>query len=157
MLYYANSEVDVKNIKKRFFYIFSEKNKSKISIHKLNFYKNFTFIECLKVFPLSVYHGDLPILGFRIEDFAYITDASNIPFQTIQQLKGLKILVLNVLREIPKHPSHFTLSESLKEIQKISPKKAYLTHISHMLGFHKEIETQLPNNVYLAYDGLIIQ
>ncbi|ACY40601.1 metallo-beta-lactamase domain protein [Blattabacterium sp. (Blattella germanica) str. Bge] len=151
----------LENIKKRFFYIFSENKKSntytsKISVHELDHYKDFFFVEYFKVFPLSIWHGSLPILGFRIENFAYITDASDIPFKTIQRLKGLDVLILNVLRKVPKHPSHFTLSESLNVIQKICPKKTYLTHISHMIGFHKEIETQLPKNVYLAYDGLIV-
>ncbi|WP_185853369.1 MBL fold metallo-hydrolase [Blattabacterium cuenoti] len=149
----------LENLKKRFFYFFSKNHKSntsKISIHELDSYKDFFFVEYFKIFPLSIWHGDLPILGFRIENFAYITDASSIPLQTIQQLKGLEILVLNVLRKAPKHSSQFTLSKSLNAIQKIRPKKTYLTHISHMLGFHEEIDTQLPKNVYLAYDGLII-
>ncbi|WP_185849832.1 MBL fold metallo-hydrolase [Blattabacterium cuenoti] len=149
----------LESLKKRFSYIFSENKKlntSKISIHELDDYTDFFVVEYSKVFPLFIWHGTLPILGFRIENFAYITDASRIPFHTIQQLKGLDILVLNVLRKIPKHPSHFTLSDSLKMIQEINPKRTYLTHISHLLGFHEEVQTQLPKNVYLAYDGLII-
>ncbi|WP_185866049.1 MBL fold metallo-hydrolase [Blattabacterium cuenoti] len=149
----------LEDLKKRFFYFFSENQKSnisKISMHELDTYKDFFIVEDFKVFPLSIWHGDLSILGFRIENFAYITDASSIPLQTIQQLKELDILVLNVLRKTPKDPSHFTLSKSLDVIQKIRPKKTYLTHISHMIGFHEKIETQLPKNVYLAYDGLII-
>ncbi|WP_185859351.1 MBL fold metallo-hydrolase [Blattabacterium cuenoti] len=149
----------LENLKKRFFYIFSENHKSntsRISIHELDSYKDFFIVEDFKVFPLSIWHGDLPILGFRIENFAYITDASSIPLQTIQQLKELDILVLNFLRKAPKYPYHFTLYKSLNAIQKIRPKKTYLTHISHMIGFHEEIETRLPEDVYLAYDGLII-
>ncbi|WP_185866623.1 MBL fold metallo-hydrolase [Blattabacterium cuenoti] len=149
----------LESVKKRFYYIFSENRKSntsKISIHELDRYTNFFFVESFKVFPLSIWHGPLPILGFRIENFAYITDASRIPFHTIQKLKGLDILVLNVLRKVPKHPSHFTLSDSLKMIQEINPKRTYLTHISHLLGFHEEVQIQLPKNVYLAYDELII-
>ncbi|WP_185878477.1 MBL fold metallo-hydrolase [Blattabacterium cuenoti] len=149
----------LESLKKRFYYIFSENKKSntsKISIHELDNYTDFFVVEYFKVFPLSIWHGLLPILGFRIENFAYITDASRIPFHTMQQLKGLDILVLNVLRKVQKHSSHFTLSDSLKMIQEINPKKTYLTHISHLLGFHEEVQSQLPKNVYLAYDGLII-
>ncbi|WP_185876866.1 MBL fold metallo-hydrolase [Blattabacterium cuenoti] len=149
----------IKNIKERFFYIFLNNYKSiasKISFHELDNYKKICFMEHLKIIPLFIWHGILPILGFRIENFAYITDASDIPIQTIQQLKGLDILVLNVLRKFPKHTSRITILESLKMIQKISPKKAYLTHVGHILGFHEEIEKNFPKNIYLAYDGLII-
>ncbi|WP_341656321.1 MBL fold metallo-hydrolase [Blattabacterium cuenoti] len=149
----------IESLKTRFFYIFSKNNKSniyQISVHELDNYKKFLFVENLKIYPLSIWHGHLPILGFRIENFAYITDASSIPIQTIQQLKGVNILVLNVLRKIVKNSFPFMLSETLNIIQKICPKKTYLTHISHTFGFHEEIETQLPKNVYLAYDRLII-
>ncbi|WP_185863284.1 MBL fold metallo-hydrolase [Blattabacterium cuenoti] len=153
----------IDNLKKRFFYIFSENKKSNVSrifSHELDDYKDFFLVENSKIFPLSIWHGDLPILGFRIGNFAYITDASTIPIQTIQQLKGINVLVLNVLRnvlkKVEKNPFPFMLSDTLNIIQKISPKKTYLTHISHTFGFHEEIETQLPNNVYLAYDELII-
>lgn len=149
----------LESLKKRFYYIFSENKKSntsKISIHELDNYTDFFVVGSSKVFPLYIWHGTLPILGFRIENFAYITDASHIPFHTIQQLKGLDILVLNVLRDAQKHPSPFTLSDSLNMIQKINPKRTYLTHISHLLGFHDKVQSGLPKNVYLAYDGLII-
>lgn len=149
----------IENLKKRFFYIFSKNKKSNVSIisvHELDDYENFFFVENFKIFPLSIWHGHLPILGFRIENFAYITDASSIPIQTIQKLKGITILVLNVLRKVSKNSFPFMLSETLNIIQKIRPKKTYLTHISHTFGFHEEIENQLPKNVYLAYDRLII-
>ncbi|BAM99343.1 MBL fold metallo-hydrolase [Blattabacterium cuenoti] len=149
----------IENLKKRFFYIFLKNKKSNISnisVHELDNFQKFFFVENFKIFPLSIWHGHLPILGFRIENFAYITDASSIPIQTIQQLKGINILVLNVLRKIVKNSFPFMLSETLNIIQKIRPKQTYLTHISHTFGFHEEIETQLPKNVYLAYDRLII-
>ncbi|WP_185856782.1 MBL fold metallo-hydrolase [Blattabacterium cuenoti] len=149
----------IENIKKRFFYLFLQNktsNISNISVHELDNYKKFFFVENFKIFPLSICHGHLPILGFRIENFAYITDASSIPIQTIQQLKGINILVLNVLRKIVKNSFPFMLSETFNIIQKIRPQKTYLTHISHTFGFHEEIESQLPKNVYLAYDRLII-
>ncbi|WP_185867175.1 MBL fold metallo-hydrolase [Blattabacterium cuenoti] len=149
----------IENLKKRFFYIFSKNKKSnvsKISVYELDDYKNFFIVENYKIFPLLTWHGQLPILGFRIENFAYITDASHIPFQTIQRLKGINILVLNILRKEMKHSFPFMLSETLKITQQICPQKTYLTHISHTFGFHEEIEKQLPKDVYLAYDKLII-
>ncbi|WP_185852183.1 MBL fold metallo-hydrolase [Blattabacterium cuenoti] len=149
----------IENLKKRFFYIFSENKKSnvsKVSVHELDNYTKFFFVENYKIFPLSIWHGHLPILGFRIENFAYITDASSVPIQTIQELKGINILVLNILRQIEKNTFPFMLSETLNIIQKIRPLKTYLTHISHTFGFHEEIEKKLPKNVYLAYDRLII-
>ncbi|WP_185873875.1 MBL fold metallo-hydrolase [Blattabacterium cuenoti] len=147
----------LENIKQRFYYFFSENKKSnilKLSIHELDQYKDFFFVEYFKIFPLSIWHGILPILGFRIENFAYITDASNIPIHTIQKLKNLDILVLNILRK--KIQKSSILNESLKIVKKINPKKTYFTHISHLLGFHEEIQKKLPKNVDLAYDGLII-
>ncbi|WP_185871680.1 MBL fold metallo-hydrolase [Blattabacterium cuenoti] len=149
----------IENIKKRFFYIFSKNQKlnvSRISVHELDDYKKFFSVENYKIFPLSIWHGYLPILGFRMENFAYITDASNIPIQTVQKLKGINTLVLNILRKVVKNPFSFMLSETLNIIQKIKPKKTYLTHINHTFGFHEEIEKQLPKNVHIAYDGLII-
>ncbi|QIK16410.1 MBL fold metallo-hydrolase [Blattabacterium sp. DPU] len=149
----------IKNIKKRFFYIFSENKKSNISsfsVHELDENAKFFLVENFKIFPLSIWHGPLPILGFRIENFAYITDASSIPSRTIQQLKGVSILVLNILRKVSENNFFFMLSETLNIIQKIKPQKTYLTHISHTFGFHEEIEKLLPKYVCLAYDKLII-
>ncbi|WP_185861305.1 MBL fold metallo-hydrolase [Blattabacterium cuenoti] len=152
----------IENLKKRFFYLFHKDKKSnicRISVHELDDYKKEFFVENSKIFPLFIWHGYLPILGFRVENFAYITDASSIPIYTIQKLKGLTILVLNILRKGRKGTDNsfsIMLYETLKIIQKICPKKAYLTHISHTFGFHEEIEKQLPKNVYLAYDNLII-
>ncbi|BBA16982.1 MBL fold metallo-hydrolase [Blattabacterium cuenoti] len=149
----------IENLKKRFFHLFSKNKKpntSKISVHELDNYNKFFFVENSKIIPLFIWHGDLPILGFRIENFAYITDASSIPIQTIEKLKGINILVLNILRKVVKNSFPFLLSETLNVIQKIRPKKTYLTHISHTFGFHEKIETQLPKNVHLAYDQLII-
>ncbi|AFJ90496.1 MBL fold metallo-hydrolase [Blattabacterium sp. (Blaberus giganteus)] len=149
----------IENLKKRFFYIFSKNKKSNISVitvHELDDCKKFFFVENSKIFPLSIWHDYLPILGFRIENFAYITDASRIPIQTIQKLKGINILVLNVLRKVPKNPFSIILDDTLNIIREICPQKTYLTHISHTFGFHEKIEPQLPKNVYLAYDKLIL-
>ena len=126
----------------------------KLELHKLvNEQIN---VAGLCVQPLPVMHREMPVFGFRIGDFSYITDANFIPDETIEKIKGTRVLVLNALR-IRKHPSHFCLSEALEMIEKIKPEKAYLTHLGHYIGLHEEINKGLPENVELAYDGLQIE
>jgi phosphoribosyl 1,2-cyclic phosphate phosphodiesterase len=98
-------------------------------------------------------HANLPVLGFRTNDFAYITDANFIDPDELKKLKGLKVLVINALRK-KKHVSHFNLEGALEIIQQVKPEKAYLTHISHLMGFHGEVVRELPFNVELAFDKL---
>lgn len=107
----------------------------------------------LPLIPLNVLHYKLPVKGFRIHDFAYITDANFIPKEEKQKLKNLNVLVLNALRK-EKHISHFTLEEALEVIHELKPRKAYITHISHQLGLHAEVSRELPPHVELATDGL---
>lgn len=106
--------------------------------------------------PIEVMHYILPVQGFRIGDFTYITDAKSIADEELQKIRGSKVLVLNALR-IEEHISHFNLQQALDMIELLKPEKAYLTHISHLFGTHKEIENMLPKNVYVAYDGLKIE
>lgn len=113
-------------------------------------------IKELEVIPIEVMHFKLPILAYRIGDFAYITDAKAISLQEKEKLKGVKHLVVNALRK-EEHFSHFSLQEALNLIEEIKPEKAYLTHISHFLGLDEEISKELPSNVQLAYDGLKIR
>ncbi|WP_185872787.1 MBL fold metallo-hydrolase [Blattabacterium cuenoti] len=157
----------ITHIKNRFDYIFKKQNKniitsnrSNLSIYELN--ETPVFIDNIEIIPLYIWHGKLLILGFRIDNFAYITDASSIPITTKSKLKGLDILVLNILRRssyniniIPTNSN--LLYNSLKMIKCINPKKAYITHISHFLGFHEKVQAKLPKNIYLAYDGLEIE
>ncbi len=112
-------------------------------------------IDGVNITPIEVLHYKLPVFGFRIKDFAYITDANFITDKEKEKLKGLKVLVLNAL-QISKHISHFTLSEAIELIEELKPGKAYLTHISHKLGLSREVEPTLPKNFSLAYDGLRI-
>jgi phosphoribosyl 1,2-cyclic phosphate phosphodiesterase len=98
-------------------------------------------------------HYKLPTLAYRIGNFAYITDAKTISDKEVEKLYGLDILVVNALRK-EEHFSHFSLDEALALINKVKPRKAYLTHISHFLGIHEEINAELSQNVELAYDGL---
>lgn len=108
------------------------------------------------VTPIKAMHKDLPILGYRIGDMAYITDANHIEPEELDKLTGVKLLVLNALRKA-KHFSHFSLPEALDVIAKVKPKQAYLTHISHEMGLHAEVERELPEGVRLAYDKLTVE
>jgi phosphoribosyl 1,2-cyclic phosphate phosphodiesterase len=110
-------------------------------------------IDDIPVQPIEVMHYKLPVLGFRFDDFVYITDANFISEAEKEKIKGCHTLVLNALRKEP-HISHFTLQEALELIAEIKPQKAYLTHISHQLGLAATVEAELPPNVHLAYDGL---
>ncbi len=110
----------------------------------------------LRVQPLRALHHRLPVLGFRIGDVAYLTDANYLPDSTKEQLRGCDVIVLNALRQEP-HISHFTLTEAVAVLEELAPRRAYLTHISHQLGRHHEVEAGLPGWVRLAYDGLRVE
>jgi phosphoribosyl 1,2-cyclic phosphate phosphodiesterase len=110
-------------------------------------------IDGLEVIPLRVFHYRLPIYGFRIGVFAYITDANYIPEESKEKLIGVKYLVVNALRR-EKHISHFSLMEAINLIREISPRRAFLTHVSHQMGRYKDVEKELPPEITLAYDGL---
>jgi phosphoribosyl 1,2-cyclic phosphate phosphodiesterase len=106
------------------------------------------------ILPLRLLHGRLPVLGFRVRDMAYCTDVSEIPEETWPLLDGLEVLVLDALREEP-HPTHFSLSEALDVVERLKPRRTYLTHLSH--GFDHEVTNRaLPRGVELAYDGLTL-
>jgi phosphoribosyl 1,2-cyclic phosphate phosphodiesterase len=106
-----------------------------------------------KIEPIRVLHHKLPVLGFRFGEFVYITDANAISDEEKEKIKGCKYLVLNALRK-EKHISHFTLDEAVELISELKPQEAFLTHISHQLGLHNEVENDLPDHIHLAYDGL---
>lgn len=111
------------------------------------------YINGLKIVPIRIMHGKLPILGYRIGDFAYITDAKTIPEEEFDKLEGLKALVINALRH-REHFAHFSLKEALDLIEIIKPEEAYLTHFNHEIGFHADLEKSLPQHVHPCYDGL---
>jgi phosphoribosyl 1,2-cyclic phosphate phosphodiesterase len=120
----------------------------------LNLIDQYPFtVNGVQVIPLPVMHLKLPVLGFRFENFSYITDANHIPDDTIEKLNGTEVLVLNALQREP-HISHFNLKEALQMIERIAPKTTFLTHISHKLGTHADVSKELPANVMLAYDGM---
>ncbi|WP_418513430.1 MBL fold metallo-hydrolase [Corallibacter sp.] len=109
----------------------------------------------MDVIPIEGTHYQIQVFGFRFDKFAYLTDMKFVEEVEIEKLKGVDVLVINALRET-EHISHFSLSEALEFIDKVKPKRAYLTHISHLLGFHDEVQQKLPENVFLAYDNLQI-
>lgn len=141
----------------RFDYIFNENNKYPGAPSVLqNEITDVPFtIGNNEIIPINVIHGNLSILGYRFDKFAYLTDVKTISNTEIDKLKNLDVLVLSCIRHKP-HRSHLNLEEALDMIKKISPKKAYLTHISQYMGFHQEVEQTLPENVFLAYDELVL-
>ncbi len=141
-------------VKREYAYVFSNEKYPGTPLIHLNEIALESFsIKDLRLIPIEVIHYKLPVLGFRIGDFSYITDAKTISSSEKKKLMGSKILVLNALRQ-ESHISHLTLSEALELIEELQPQKAYLTHISHQLGLHQEVSDFLPQNVFLAYDGL---
>ncbi|MDO4755067.1 MAG: MBL fold metallo-hydrolase [Parabacteroides sp.] len=109
----------------------------------------------VSVIPIRVMHGQLPILGYRIGNMAYLTDVKYLPEEEFAKLEGLDLLILTALRKEP-HQTHLSLDEALEMIQRIQPKETYLIHMSHRIGLHEVMEKQLPKGVHLAYDGLRI-
>ncbi|RKS02687.1 phosphoribosyl 1,2-cyclic phosphate phosphodiesterase [Flavobacterium sp. 102] len=154
---YAHQRV-LENFKKRFDYIFETENKypGAPGVQTFEVKNNADFeIGKAKITPINANHANLQVFGYRIQDFVYLTDVKTIDDSEIEKLKGVKVLVVNALREEPHH-SHFSLQEALDFIYLVQPERAYLTHISHLLGFHEEVQKRLPANVFLAYDNLKI-
>ena len=123
-----------------------------VNIHQINSNKYFNINGNLFT-PIEVMHYKLPVLGFRVNDLTYITDAKTISSKEIEKIKGTRVLVVNALR-ISEHISHFNLKEALSFINVVKPEVAYLTHVSHLMGRSEDVEKQLPDKVMLAYDGL---
>lgn len=110
----------------------------------------------VEVIPIKAMHKDLPVLGYRIGNLGYVTDANHIEPSELEKLRGLDLLVFNALRKA-KHFSHFCLPEALEIINILQPRRAYLTHLSHEMGLYAEVSKELPPNVHLAYDGLKVE
>lgn len=153
---YASQDVE-EALKREFFYVFMTEKYPGVPSVQLHTIRNESFqIADVQLQPIAVWHHKMPVFGFRIGNFAYITDANQIPTLEMEKLQGLDILILNALRK-ESHISHFNLEQALEIIDQLKPKKAYLTHISHQFGLHAEEEALLPHNVFLAYDGLELQ
>ncbi len=144
----------LEQIKREFSYIFaSQKYPGVPQVEPVEIEEKPFTIQGVQFTPLPVLHYKLPVLGFRIGDFSYITDANYIPEETIELIRGSEIVVLNALQKTA-HISHFTLDEAVDMAQTLGAKKTYFTHISHKLGRHEEVEESLPEGIFLAYDGL---
>lgn len=152
---YAADHV-LEQLKREFAYIFADVKYPGVPKIEVNTIENKPFkVEGLEINPIEVMHYKLPVLGFRIGDFAYITDAKTISEIEKEKLQGLDVLVLNALQKDP-HISHLTLEEAIRLSQELGASKTYFTHISHKLGEHQDVEKELPVNVSLAHDGLQI-
>jgi phosphoribosyl 1,2-cyclic phosphate phosphodiesterase len=143
-------------LRREFAYVFAEKKYPGIPLINLNRIDSRPF-ELLghHITPISVSHYIMPVFGYRFGEFCYVTDAKTIADAEIDKMKGAKVIVLNALRK-ETHVSHLNLEEALSIISYLNPEIAYLTHLSHQMGLHDEVEKQLPKNVRLAYDGLKI-
>jgi phosphoribosyl 1,2-cyclic phosphate phosphodiesterase len=156
MSIYAQDRV-IKRIRKVYDYAFEEQpypGAPRIIAHQIN-HKPF-YINGVEVIPVPVVHGQLPILGFRIGNMAYITDTNLIPDESLTLLKGLDVLILDALHH-REHFSHFTLEQAILQAKEIGAKQTYFIHMSHHMGTHESVEKQLPRGMNLAYDGLELQ
>lgn len=159
--YVLNKKIDIygtpsvmEAIRIEFPYIFSESRyfgAPQLTIHPIND-QPFTIMG-IEFIPILVMHEKLPVTGFRVGDFTYITDASYISDEELKKIKGSKVIVLNALRN-SKHVSHFSVSEAVDILKKLKPEAAFLTHLSHFVGLHEDVNKKLPDFVQLAYDGL---
>ncbi len=149
------SDYDQDEIKREFSYAFNNNYPGLPKFNLITINDDDFYVQNIKITPIRVLHLNTEVLGFRIRDFAYITDTNYIPASSLAKLIGCKVIVLNALRR-EKHPSHYNLSEALQVIDFLEPKQAYLTHISHLMGFHRELEKELPSGIMAAYDGLKI-
>nr|WP_299173283.1 MBL fold metallo-hydrolase [uncultured Allomuricauda sp.] len=152
---YAHERV-VQSLKRRFDYIFADEDRYPgAPAVKINLVEKDTAIPLngVTVIPIEAYHNRLPVLGYRFGDFVYLTDVKRMEKEEEDKIRGAKVLVINALRKEP-HYSHFNLDEALVFAERVGAERTYFTHISHMLGFHSEVEKELPENVFLAYDNL---
>ena len=154
---YGNA-LSLEEIQTRFDYIFKTTQKGggkpQVNLHHIEAGQEFS-IHRQRIFPLAVMHGEMPILGYQIEGLSYITDASYLSPETCDLLQHTDVLVINALR-YRKHPTHFTLEQTLNMIERIQPRVAYLVHVTHDIK-HSDVEKILPPHVHLAYDNLKIE
>lgn len=152
---YATKQVQ-QALQKDFDYVFSGRDYPglpQVNLHSIN--KIPFSIEGVQIIPIEVLHYKLPVLGFRIKDFTYITDANQINEEELLKIKGSKVLIINALRK-KKHVSHFTLDEATEIAKKLEVEQVYFTHISHQMGLHQKVDADLEEGMNLAYDGLEI-
>jgi len=156
MAVYADPRTE-EAIRRDFYYAFSDtKYPGTPSIDLLSIEEEPFTVGDIPVVPIRVMHLRMPVLGFRFGDFTYITDANFIEESELDKIRGSRVLVLNALRK-EKHLSHFTLSEAVDLARSLEVPQVYFTHISHQLGLHADIESELPEGIFLGYDGLHIE
>ena len=156
MKVYADSLTE-EALRRDFYYAFSDTKYPGIPELDLNTINLEPFaVGDIPITPILVWHMKMPVLGFRFGKFTYITDANRIDDAEKEKIKGSETLVLNALRK-QKHISHFTLEEAVSMVQELKINKGYFTHISHQLGRHEEVESDLSENMRLAYDGLVLE
>lgn len=144
----------LEQIKREFAYVFSSNRYPGVpQVEPVEITEEPFMIQGVKIIPIPVLHYKLPVLGFRIGDFTYITDTNFIPDESMKLIEGSKVVVLNALQK-KSHISHFTLDEAVLKAKEIGAEQTYLTHISHKLGLHSEVDSELPEGISLAYDGL---
>jgi len=152
---YAN-DFTLREIRQRYGYIFRETQlgggKPQLDLHEVD---GPIPLSDLTVQPVPVWHGKLPILGYRLGDLAYVTDCSEMPERSLALLRGVRVLIIGALRHRP-HPTHFNIEQALEVVQHLRPERSYLTHICHDLD-HEATNAALPAGVELAYDGLTIE
>ena len=152
---FANA-LTLKGLQREYDYVFSEKKYPGIPQININLIDEKPFhIGDIKIIPIMVWHLHMPVFGYRIGKFTYITDANRIDEAEKKKIYGSEILVLNALRK-EQHISHFTLDEAVALATELKVKQAFFTHISHQLGRHEDINQTLPEHIRLAYDGLTI-
>jgi phosphoribosyl 1,2-cyclic phosphate phosphodiesterase len=150
---YARESV-LTQLKREFHYAFQEQSYPGVPLINTNVIENKSFsIEGLEIIPIEVLHHKLPVFGFRVKDFCYITDANYISKIELEKAKGAKVLVLDALQKTP-HISHYTLQQAIEVAKEIGAEKTYFTHISHKMGLHADVNKELPEGMQLAYDGL---
>jgi phosphoribosyl 1,2-cyclic phosphate phosphodiesterase len=152
---YAEQRVQ-EALKREYAYIFAEEKYPGVPQINMHLIENRQFkIGEIDILPVRAYHHKLPVLGFRIGNFAYLTDVKSIPITELHKLKDLDVLVLTALRKT-EHLSHMNLDEAIDLVNNVKPKTTYLTHLSHAFGLHAAEEALLPEHVRIAYDGLSI-
>lgn len=152
---YADSLTE-EAVRRDFYYAFTDTKYPGIPELNLNTISTEPFlVGDIPVIPISVWHMKMPVLGFRFGKFTYVTDANRIEEAEREKIGGSEVLVLNALRK-QKHISHFTLEEAIEVVQELKIPTGYFTHMSHQIGLHAAIEAELPENIYLAYDGLVL-
>ena len=154
---YANA-LTQKALKREFYYVFEAVKYPGVPAVELHEIDDDTPFEVAGIpfLPIPVMHHKMPVLGFRIGNLAYVTDANFISEKSMARLQGLDVLILNALRR-KKHLSHFNVEEALEIVDQLRPKQTWFTHISHLLGHHADVDPTLPDHVSLAYDGLQVQ